>query len=368
MSVNLDRARILLFEQSRYDLAEKLLRQEIGTDPSNSYTHALLALCLAGQERSEEATREAKEAIRLAPDYAYAHYVLAKVLVDRNKLKEAKAVIEEAIRLDPEHADYLALLSAIEHNQNRYPEALAAAERALGVDPQHTYSANLRTMALMQIGRRREAETMNTTALAGAPQDALAHANRGWLRLHRSDISGALQSFQEALRLSPEHEWARKGLIEALKAKHRVYRLILPYLLLGGWARAGVLFGAGVGYVFSLVFIVGGFYPRLTVLLWCVLAICASFIMLAYMADTLFNLILWLQPSGRLILSPADGTPRTWRDSVYVLVKTVWMVGCVLLALLAFTVFLLTLNLIPLLLGMLFRWFADAALKENRLR
>src|SRR3712207_8570466 len=44
-------------------------------------------------------------------------------------------------------------------------------------------------------------------------------------RSRRSNTSGALQSFQEALRLSPEQEWAREGLIQALKARHRVYKL-----------------------------------------------------------------------------------------------------------------------------------------------
>jgi Tfp pilus assembly protein PilF len=56
--------------------------------------------------------------------------------------------------------------------------------------------------------------------LAMDPDDAHAHANRGWLLLRRGQPDEAMQSFQSALRLDPTLDWARLGMIEAMKAGH----------------------------------------------------------------------------------------------------------------------------------------------------
>ena len=38
--------------------------------------------------------------------------------------------------------------------------------------------------------------------------------------MHAGDFRGALEHFREALRLNPSPEWARAGLVEALKARY----------------------------------------------------------------------------------------------------------------------------------------------------
>ena len=72
MPPTVDRA-AMLFQQSRFDLAEQELRQALMADPNDPHAHALLALCLARREEFAEATSEAHTAVGLAPDWAYAH-------------------------------------------------------------------------------------------------------------------------------------------------------------------------------------------------------------------------------------------------------------------------------------------------------
>ena len=71
MNPNLERA-ILLYQQSRYDMAAEELRQSLAAQPQDPYSHALLGLCLAHQEQYQEATAEAHQAIRLGPDFSFA--------------------------------------------------------------------------------------------------------------------------------------------------------------------------------------------------------------------------------------------------------------------------------------------------------
>ena len=120
---------LLLFQQSRHELAEPEFRQALATDPQDAYAHALLGLTLANREQFKEATEEAQQAIHLAPDFSFAHYALAHVWHERNHNEEALTAVNEALRLDPEDADYCALLSQIHLDLKQWAPGLAAAER-----------------------------------------------------------------------------------------------------------------------------------------------------------------------------------------------------------------------------------------------
>ena len=106
---------------------------------------------------------------------------------------------------------------------------------------------NLRAMALVNLGRKREAAEAMRGTLAKDPQNAFSHANQGWTLLHQGDHAQGLEHFREALRIDPELDWAAAGTVEALKARHLLYRLMLRYFLwmsrLGGRARWGVILG-----------------------------------------------------------------------------------------------------------------------------
>jgi len=102
-------------------------------------------------------------------------------------------------------------------------------DRAL--DPEHAGCLNLRAMAEVKLGRKAQAAATIEAALARDPENAGTHANRGWTYLEESDPGRALEHFREALRLDPENEWAREGMVEALKARHGVYRLVLRCFL-----------------------------------------------------------------------------------------------------------------------------------------
>ena len=78
MNSNLERA-LMLYQQSRHELAENELRQSLASEPQSAYAHALLALCLAQRENFQEATNEAQQAIHLEPDFPFAHFLARRV-------------------------------------------------------------------------------------------------------------------------------------------------------------------------------------------------------------------------------------------------------------------------------------------------
>ena len=321
---------IVLFNQNRHDLADREFRQELAESPDNALAHAFLALCLTELDRKDEARREADEAIRLDPGTAFCHYVLGRVLCDQNRLKDALAAVQEAIQLDPSDADYLGLLSSIEIGRSRWEAALAAADRGLAIDPEHNMCTNLRALALVQLGRKAEAEQALGFALANDPENALTHANQGWALLHRGDHQRALEHFREALRIDPELEWARSGIVEALKARYLIYRLMLRFFLWMGRQTKVAQWVVILGFVFGrqILASIARSNPALAPFLIPVLVLSFAFLMLTWISSPLFNLALRFNRFGRLALS------REQR------IASSWIGGCFLLALASFVIYL----------------------------
>lgn len=331
MNPNLERA-LLLYQQSRHELAENELRQALAADPHDAFAHALLGLCLNAREKFDDATTEARQAIHLAPDFPFAHYAHAHVLYDRNRHPEALVAIQEAIRLDSTDADYFALLASIHLDEKRWPEALNATEQGLQFDPEHIGCTNLRAMAMVKLGRRAEAGATIDAALAKNPDNATTHANQGWTLLEKGEPKKALEHFREALRLDPENEWARHGIVEALKARNILYAVMLKYFLwmskLGSQTQWAIIL---VGYFGNRA--LGGLAqsnPNLAPWVLPLRILYITFAVLTWTAYPIFNLMLRLNRFGRLALTPEQTVESNWVGTSFFL-ALISLGGCIAL-------------------------------------
>src|SRR5262245_41290166 len=299
-SGHLQRA-MLLNEQGRHQEAVAELRLCLAQNTEDSLTHGLLALSLKELEQFDEAMQHAQRAIHLAPDEAFGHYALACVMIDRKRFEEARAAILEAIRLEPYNANYFGILSSLELQKSRWREALAAANQGLEIEPENGLCTNLRAQALVKLGDRAAAAATMGEALARRPDDAYTHANQGWAMLHAGQPYQALEHFREALRLDPELEWARAGIVEAMKARNVIYRWMLAWFLwmsrLTPQVRWGLVIGAYIGS--RMIGQMAGQAPLLRLLLYAYFA----FVLMTWLSPSFFNLLLRLDRFGRYALS-----------------------------------------------------------------
>lgn len=313
MSTHLARARLLI-ERSRFEQAISELQQHLAEDPNNAIVHSQLAFCLSELKKHREATEEAQLAVHLAPDLAFSHYVLAETYFARNRLSEALAAVNEAVRIDPEDADHWGLLARIHFKASRWRPALEAAEKGLEIDPEDDACTNLRAMCLVKLGRKSEAGATIDTALARNPENALSHANQGWTLLEQRQPQKAMEHFREALRINPELEWARLGIVEAMKARHGIYRWMLTWFFwmarLPPRAQFGVIIGGyfGIQYLRSLE----RTHPDWAVWITPLCIIYCVFALMTWIADPLFNLLLRLNRFGRLALSREQVVASNW--------------------------------------------------------
>jgi tetratricopeptide (TPR) repeat protein len=304
MNAAMQRA-MILHDQHRYADAERELKQVLAAEPQNAHAHAMLGLCLMEQRQYKEATAEAEQAVGLEPHVAFGHYVHASVLAHRNHGKAARAAIKEALRLESFNPSYYAMLASIEFDERQWPAALEAAENGLAIQADHAGCVNLRAMALVKLGRKDEAGATIRGALERDPHNAMTHASQGWQMLHLGQHKQALIHFREALRIKPDLDWAREGMIEALKARNPIYRVMLKYFLfmarLSRGAQWGILIG---GYVlYRILLAVEQQNPKVRPYIIPLLICYVVFAVMTWIASPLFNLMLRVSRYGRHMLT-----------------------------------------------------------------
>jgi tetratricopeptide (TPR) repeat protein len=313
MSAHLSRAQLLL-QQSRPADAEREAGLAVAQAPDHPQAYALLALSRLEQDKREPALEAARTALGLAPDISHFQYVHALVLHRIERNTEALAAVLDAIRLDPDEADNFSLLAVIQLNLRNWTDALTAAEQALALDPEHTTAANYRSVALVRLGRKTEAMQAVDFALERDPENAFSHANQGWNCLHQNNPRRAQEHFREALRLDPELEYAREGMLEALKARNWIYRGMLAYFLWMGRLAGRYQWGIVLGTYFGSKFLAqsASAHPEYKWLWWVLLPAFYGFVYLTWTSQPMFNLLLRLDRYGRHVLSPDQRVASNW--------------------------------------------------------
>lgn len=305
MNVHLMRA-ALLYEQGRWQLAEGEVRQALMSDGDDSEAHRLLALCLNAQEKFDPAETEARMAIHLAPDDADTHYALATVLATRYRFDEALNAVEEALRLDPYDAHSYSLSSYLWFQKQDWTKALTLADQGLAIDPEYKDCLNFKAMALVKLGRKDEASRCLEGLLARDPNDGGSHANQGWTCLEKGNGEQALEHFREALRLDPMNRYARQGILEALKAKYFIYRILLSYFLFMSKLSSRTQWTIMIGMFLLQNFVadISRRNPAAAPVLQWVLFAYTVLVIFTWLGSPLFNLLMFTNRFGRLTLFP----------------------------------------------------------------
>ena len=219
----------LLFQQKRYADAEKLLMDLLGTDPYDLLVLSLLAEVNLLQDNFDKASTFLKSALAIRPDAHHLYYIKARIAIQLDKYDEAEKDIKQAIEYDASDADYYALWSSIKLTRKKYEDALSLADRALSLDAENILALNIRSTASLKLNNPDEAFKSIENALREDPTNAYTHANFGWNLLEKRSYEKALEHFREALKNDPNFDYAKAGMVEALKAKNVIYRWFLKY-------------------------------------------------------------------------------------------------------------------------------------------
>lgn len=302
-----------LMQLDRLDDAEKELRKDLAEDPENAHAHGMLGLCLSMRKRIPEAHEEADKAIGLDPGNDFHFFVKARIFMADDRHKEAEVWFQKALELDPEDAAYYTGIAACRLQRDDAQGALEFSSKAVEADPENEGAVDIHVAVLNRLGRKEEAATVLEGSLNRNPHNSFAHANQGWAELHGNNPKKAVVHFEEALRLEPDNDYARSGLVEALKSGNPIYRVFLIYLLwmgrLSPTARWCIILG---GYaVYRLADRASYAWPSASPYLTPLTGLYFAFAVLTWMANPFFNLLLFFHPKGRYALTASE-----WKASL----------------------------------------------------
>ncbi len=221
-----------LYENKRFEMAEREFLAALAEEPDSAPTHRMLALSLLYQSKMEPALAAANEAVAIDPEDDYSHYVVCLILHKQGKYREAERAIDEAKELNPNYAEYHTQDAVLALEQNLLKEAEMKIEHAISLDPTDERALRVLATIAMRSGKLKEATELTREALKLAPEGAHAQALMGNLLQKQKKTGEAIQHYREALRINPTLEWAREGYLEALNSRNPLYGFILSFIWL----------------------------------------------------------------------------------------------------------------------------------------
>jgi tetratricopeptide (TPR) repeat protein len=205
------------------------LQKALIVEPDNEDALSEIILCFLELKDYKNAEENVNKLLTVIPDEAHPHYYKAFIQLQKDNYAKAEEHILDAISLNPYQSAFFGLLSGIYIERTEWKKALEYANQGLEIDPEDSTCLNHRTVCLTKLDRHDEIDDSIDNALKNNPYDAYTHANVGWTKLEINDNEQAKVHFAEALRINPNFEYARLGMVEAIKAKNPLYRLFLKY-------------------------------------------------------------------------------------------------------------------------------------------
>lgn len=293
-----------LINTRRHDMAMKELQAAIALEPDNITALRLITVCYYDMGKYDLSLESALRLLSKLPDDADTYYLLALNYFQLDNKKSAFYNIAEAIRIDPKNAEYWGVQAALYAKQNDWLKVLDNAKMGLECDPEDSKCLNLRNLSLTKLGRTGELNDGIAESLSAHPDDAHTHATIGWAKLETRNHKEARIHFAEALRLEPHNNWAREGMIEALKANNIIYRWFLAYFFWISKRKNKTQWGI-ILVVYSGTRLLNTF-ARTYPVLYIPYVIIAIATYLTWIIDPFFNIMVYFDRYGRYLLNQRE--------------------------------------------------------------
>ena len=245
----LERAELLISQQ-RFEMADEQLDKLLAEAPDHALAIAYKALIKLNTKQPKQALSFAQNALALEPESDFALYIIAMAYMEMHEIKKAEEAIVRAKAMQPYFADYYGIHANIKLIKRDYREAAEIARQGLQINPENMICRNVLSTAQLKMGDKEASFETIEKALERDPENAMTHANYGWGQLERGSHKKALEHFKEALAKDPEDQYARAGMLEALKAKFFLYRAFLRYYFWMSNLKPGVQWVVILGFVF----------------------------------------------------------------------------------------------------------------------
>ncbi|MCG8320706.1 MAG: tetratricopeptide repeat protein [Cytophagales bacterium] len=219
----------LLIERNKLDLAQQQITEALTTYPDSGTLFGLQAEIYLKKQEHKKAKSAIDKALGLDPEDDYLYLLKSQIWLQLGYHNEALKAIDDAINYNPESATYYGAKAEILIMKKQFKEAEKFANKGLETDPEDLLSNNMLSMAQTKLGQANQAYERLESMLTDDPENALTQANTGYHFLQQGNVKKAKEHFAVALQDDPNFEFARAGMLEAIKATNWLYRKLLMF-------------------------------------------------------------------------------------------------------------------------------------------
>lgn len=210
-----------LMQQDRLDEAERLCRDSIEHRPN--YFESLNTLGIISFKRKDYAAAETlfRSAIDSGTSHPLTYSNLALSQILQGKPAEGEANLQKAVELSGDRVSPLLFVETLKSLVDEYvkqgntEKAAENLKRLRFVQPENIEVRMKLVEALIKLKQFDEAAAETETILRADQNNAAAWNNLGIIMLARSQKKKATEAFENALKLRPDYEDARKNLLQA---------------------------------------------------------------------------------------------------------------------------------------------------------
>ncbi len=295
----------VLLSQGRFNQADDILKRLLATGYDGPELIKMIAVTKAGLGDYQAAEDLITTILSKHPDDPFVFYLLATIKGAKREYIDAKSMIDQAISMEPDSPDFFAYKASLQLQTKDYTDALQSANTALELDAENIDALNARASALIGLNKKDEAFQTINKSLATDPNNTDTHANMGWSMLHHGKSADALIHFKEALKNNPNNEYAKGGMLEAMKSKFPVYRYFLMLMLWLGKMKGGNQWAFIIGgyVVYRILITIAKKSESLQPFLIPIIAILFLFFISSWIFSPLMNLYLLTNTYGKFTLS-----------------------------------------------------------------
>lgn len=206
-----NRQAIAYMKEQQYEEAAKLFNEIIEENPKDPIGYINFGNLLLHMNDFERAERFFNRATELDEHAATAYYGLGNTYFEQEDYEQAKRNFKKAIDAGLDEADVYYMLGYTLQKDEQDLHAIPFLQRAAELEPDNEEFLFQYGLALAQNNHIDQAESVFLKVLTYNEKHSDAHYNLGVIALYKEKAEEALQYFEQATQIQPEHVLAQNG-------------------------------------------------------------------------------------------------------------------------------------------------------------
>jgi tetratricopeptide (TPR) repeat protein len=193
----------LLLQLQRRDQALEVLQQGVKALPADDTVNEALVRAYLAQSNAAAAAKAAADFRQAKPDDA-APYLLSGIVARAdNRLDDAQAMFEKGLSLQPHAYDALSQLVMLQAQRGQETRAVSRLQALMTADAKDALVPNLLGEVYLRQKEFKPAQQVLSVAITNRPDWWIPYRNLGIARLGTDDVPGAIDAYQNGLKLAP---------------------------------------------------------------------------------------------------------------------------------------------------------------------